>query len=235
MHTNSDILRDAIPKFREIATRYNVPIGKTDSALTTQLQEGMKRYSKWKERFVVELSAPELFRGFVFCEDPETDHVPCVAWEKLAVCYERNFFRRVCRPESLNVLETLSKRKLKIGLISNIISREVVYEQLEEYGISSFFQVVATSAEYKRRKPDPFMFEEMVKQLRVSATQAMYVGDTISRDIAGAKRACYGAAVQIRSGMTGLSDAGYSGYEPDLRITSLTELIDLFPPGGTNL
>ena len=54
-----------------------------------------------------------------------------------------------------------------------------------------------------------------------------YVGDTVSRDVIGARRAGYGLAIQIKSFLTDRSDSGTDRVPPDAVIQDLREVLDL--------
>ena len=111
---------------------------------------------------------------------------------------ELTFYRREARPEAIQVLTTLAKRGYKLGIISNVMSKDCVTTNLSHYGMLDFFEVVVASAVYGRRKPDPRIFTYAAGQIGSLPETCMHVGDKISRDILGAHNACFGMAVQIR-------------------------------------
>ncbi len=61
----------------------------------------------------------------------------------------------------------------------------------------------------------------------LAPAECAYVGDTISRDVRGARRAGYGLAIQIRSFLTLQSDTAAETELPDAVITDLTQVLDL--------
>lgn len=220
----------AVSGFRAAAMSKGISLGGTNASLLERLEAGMLAYKRWKERYLIELSPEMVFSRFIFPEEFFPSAHPD-AWDDLALYYETHFYRRYMRPEVPHVLGELAARGLRIALISNIITKHYVYQQLEAYGIAHFFSIVATSAEYRKRKPHPLMFQETARKLGVPVDQAMYVGDTITRDIAGARRSGYGAAVQIASQLTAFSDEGDDSCHPDLRIVHLNELLQYIPGG----
>ncbi len=227
-----EVRRKAVPGFRAAALSRGISLTGSNASLLGKLEKGMLAYKQWKERYMIELSPEMVFSRFIFPEE-FFPSFQSDAWDELALYFETNFYRRYMRPEVPRVLEELAERGVHIALISNIITKSYVHQQLEAYGISSYFSVVATSAECRKRKPDPLMFRETARKLGVPVELAMYVGDTISRDIAGAKRSGYGVTVQIASQMTAFSDDGYDRCQPDLQIDHLDELLDHIP-GGTD-
>ena len=88
------------------------------------------------------------------------------------------------------LLEHLRSRGLKTGIISNTPFSGRLFEQdLQKFGILNLFDSRIWSADFGRRKPSPVIFEESLSRLGVRPEEAMYVGDTIGRDVEGAKNA----------------------------------------------
>ena len=78
------------------------------------------------------------------------------------------------------------------------------------------------------RKPLPDIFEVSTRQLRVKPENCVYVGDTISRDIIGSKRAGFACAIQIGSKLTGEKDAGVRReFEPDYVIEDIYQVFPI--------
>ena len=96
---------------------------------------------------------------------------------------------------------------------------------LELYGIRDYFDPVVLSSEYGRRKPDPAIFHYAARLANVPASQCVYIGDRIMRDVLGAKRAGYHLAVQIRHEYAhGEVDEGAT---PDAVINDMTEFLEI--------
>lgn len=110
---------------------------------------------------------------------------------------ELSFYRREARPEAIEVLEELADHGFKLGIISNVMSKDCVAKNLARYGMLDYFKVVVASAIYGRRKPDPRIFMYAAQQIGSSPETCAHIGDKISRDILGAHRAGFGMAVQI--------------------------------------
>jgi HAD superfamily hydrolase (TIGR01509 family) len=85
------------------------------------------------------------------------------------------------------LLETLRERGLLLGLVSNAIDPpELLHRDLAEFGVAQRLDVAVFSSEVGRRKPDPLIFRHTLDQLGVDAAEALFVGDTLATDIAGA-------------------------------------------------
>jgi putative hydrolase of the HAD superfamily len=145
--------------------------------------------------------------------------------EGLMLFIETHYYSRTLRPEIPNVLAELKSMGLKIGLISNVVSRGQVPVNLTEYGIQDYFHPVVLSSEYGRRKPDPAIFHYAARLAKVPTSECIYIGDRIARDVLGAKRAGFHMAIQIVHDFNhGEQD---EGAKPDAIIRSMTELIDI--------
>jgi len=79
--------------------------------------------------------------------------------------------------------------KHKIGLISNTHHATLVEGHLERMGVRELFEVVVTSDRYGYRKPHPDIFHRALLELRVSPSDAMYIGDIFNDDYTGARGA----------------------------------------------
>jgi len=62
-----------------------------------------------------------------------------------------------------------------------------------------------------------------------------YVGDTVSRDVIGARRAGYGLVIQIKSFLTDKADRGTVSVPPDAVIHDLRQIINLVTPNTETL
>jgi putative hydrolase of the HAD superfamily len=78
------------------------------------------------------------------------------------------------------------------------------------------------------RKPDQSIFQAALRQTGLEAEQCLYVGDTLSRDVEGSRRAGFGCSVFMKSGITEQKDRDYGGdLSPDYTIGGLEELVPL--------
>ena len=146
--------------------------------------------------------------------------------EELSFLYD---FERPCVMRREHLRETMMELKamgLRLGVISNIISRSVVRHFLAEYGIEELMDCVITSAETGIRKPSPEIFRAAERALGLGPEELAYVGDTISRDVIGTRNAGWAMMIQIRNPAIAHRDAGmeHSGYTPDALIEDLADI-----------
>jgi putative hydrolase of the HAD superfamily len=84
-------------------------------------------------------------------------------------------------------LDSLKKRNLALGLISNI-ERDMT-ATLKELGLSSKLDIVVTSQDSGFTKPQPEIFQYALQRAAVKPAEAIYVGDQYQVDILGARGA----------------------------------------------
>lgn len=95
--------------------------------------------------------------------------------------------------------------------------------------ISLFRGVVVLSSTARYRKPAPEIFWAAARALNIEPARCAYIGDRISRDVVGARRAGFAQAILIeaRGAHTEPRDGA---AQPDAIIHSLSELLEIFPP-----
>ena len=111
--------------------------------------------------------------------------------------------------ETLDVLE----RSYVLGLVSNGNSYP------EKCGLDGRFKFVVFAQDHGVAKPDPLLFSIAIEEAACQRKSFLHVGDSVSDDIAGARRAGVGSVWLNRSGVS--NDAG---IQPDFEIQSLLEL-----------
>jgi len=76
----------------------------------------------------------------------------------------------------------------KLGIVSNIWStRDLYVQELERAGIRDLFDVIVFSSDHGTIKPSPHLFMKALEAFAVDRSQIVFVGDSLTRDIAGAK------------------------------------------------
>ena len=124
-------------------------------------------------------------------------------------------------PETLEVLQELKSRRLKLGVISNFDSR--IYSVMDSLGIRSFFDAVTLSSETGYCKPDREIFDAAVAAIGLPASEILFVGDSPEDDIEAGLRAGLRAVLIDRT-------SRHSGRNHLERIASLKEVLDKVTP-----
>ncbi len=218
---------EATRGLHEILKREGLVPGLSVDDLYVRVRDGMKRYGNWREQTEIELPPERVWPEFILTGLLFSQERLAAAAEELAFYYDDHFHQRRLRPEAALTLEELRRQGFALGVISNIYSRGLVPYKLAQYGMAQFFPVVVTSSCFGWRKPNPRIFLEAARQLALPPEVCAYVGDTISRDVSGARRAGYGLVIQIKSFLTSKADREKDVEEPDAVIQDLREVVAL--------
>jgi putative hydrolase of the HAD superfamily len=86
------------------------------------------------------------------------------------------------------LLETLHSRKLRLAIVANTWPEpaRLVRRELEELRVAERVDRVVLSGEVGIRKPDPAIFERALAALGIDPLEALFVGDRLRDDVAGA-------------------------------------------------
>ena len=189
------------------------------------IKEGLTRYRIWREETLIELPPERIWREFVLRDFQVASHQLDDIAEELALTIDTCYLQRQMRSEIPEVLEAIRGLGLKIGIVSNVQSRGQVPSDLKRYNIIQYFDPIVLSSVYGRRKPDPSIFHHAAFLAQVPTSACVYVGDRVSRDILGARRAGYASAIQIRHGYK----EGDDPVEPvpDALIENMRQLVDI--------
>ena len=123
-------------------------------------------------------------------------------------------------PEAQSVLRRLKNDNLKLGIISNFDWR--LYRILDGLGLRDFFDTVTISSEAGYAKPAREIFATALASLKVDASEAAHIGDSIAMDVRGAQEAGL-HPILIDMGTIGAAAV----VHPVARVSSLAEIIEV--------
>lgn len=227
LYNDETIRQQATRGLRELLRELGVDPGLSLPDLQATVLSGMDAYQAWREKREIELPPERVWSEYIFPDHGLSPERLMAAAEDVMFFYETHYQVRSLRPEALAALEALQKKGHRLAIISNIISRGLVPRRLVEYGIAHYFDPVVTSSNLGWRKPNARIFEEAAHLMQLPPEACAYVGDTVSRDVIGARRAEYGLVIQIKSFLTGKADVGVDSVPPDAVITDLRQVVDL--------
>ena len=157
----------------------------------------------WREAFV------EAFESLGIRGDP--DHAAQLSVDSLAT--------REPYEDTFSFLEYVGQR-WKRAVLTNADNGSIL-PLLQRHGLS--FDAVVTSEIAQAYKPDPRVFQRIVKETGVLPEESLYVGDTLFDDIHGAKLAGLPTAWINRIG----ADTDPQLLPPDYQATGLDELVEV--------
>ena len=121
--------------------------------------------------------------------------------EEIEQIYNRQFEKRKnlvkLSPESIEVLEKLKRKKVKLGLISNS-TRFIVLATLNQFKLKKYFSAIVSMDDVKRRKPAPDMVIKACKILKTKPKNTMLVGDSKNDIFAGKRAGCITVGYKIK-------------------------------------
>ncbi|HVE16303.1 MAG TPA: HAD family hydrolase [Chthoniobacterales bacterium] len=123
-------------------------------------------------------------------------------------------------PDAREVLTRLSKQ-YRTGLLTNG-APDLQREKLLNSGLEPLLHAVAVSGEHDIGKPEPEIFHRLIAELGVFPAEAVMVGNSLERDILGARNA---GVTSVWLKVAGSEE--HAPVEPDHTITSLAQLPDL--------
>lgn len=86
----------------------------------------------------------------------------------------------------MELLACLRERNIKVGICSDLTAH-IQFRKLKNLGLSRVVNAVVTSEECGREKPSSDMFKLVLGKLQVCPCDSIMVGDSLEKDIRGAK------------------------------------------------
>jgi putative hydrolase of the HAD superfamily len=122
-------------------------------------------------------------------------------------------------PGAEEVLHRLRHGGVRIGLLTNGAA-SLQREKIERSGLGMHFDAAVVSGEIGKGKPEPEIFHHLLERLGVRPGEALMVGNSLARDIAGGRRAGLKTCWLALEG----EEEPVGSVEPDFTILSLGEL-----------
>lgn len=124
-------------------------------------------------------------------------------------------------PEFAGVLRRLAQTH-RLGVVSNLWCKSALMSvEFKRAGVADLFGAAVFSSDLGVNKPSPLLYKKALDELGVDAGRAVFVGDSLRCDVAGAKGVGL-AAVWVNDGK-GAIEA--DGVQPDRIVGHLRELL----------
>jgi putative hydrolase of the HAD superfamily len=199
--------------------------GTAAEKLREMLRAGEAEYRNYAVTSRRELPPPRIWTEY-FLKALNLPPERLAPWaEELCRLYETRR-RLIPRPAIRRTIENLHGMGLRQGIVSNVTSAAFTRQRLKRYRIASFMETVTLSSLTGIRKPDPAIFEIALKALGLKAVECVYVGDQISRDLLGGRKAGMGAVILFRSAEVREIPPEARNLNPDLYVDSFTAIQD---------
>ncbi|TDC79506.1 HAD family hydrolase [Micromonospora sp. KC606] len=190
--------------------------------IAADLEAGDRAYARWRDTEgrsaePVELSHAQVWAEFVTRTWPRTAR-EAVEREATPLAYAWNWREHwAVRPGIAEALHATAEAGLPMAVVSNALCGAAHRDFLAAAGLSGLFAAEFYSDEVGLRKPNPRLALLAADAIGVPIGQCWFVGDSLHRDIACARRAGAQAAILMRSPRTDREPVRAEA-EPDARI-----------------
>ena len=198
--------------------------------LFAKLEERWKVYRKLSKTSLLDVSEGELWTQFML-PDYEPNMIFANA-PKLTRLWRDHDGRRVARPDAVATLKELQARGYTLGIIANTVTETEIPDWMCRDGVADCFKTVILSSKVRLRKPDPAIYQLAARCIGSAPENCAYVGDNPVRDVEGAVNAGFGAMILFEDAGTADRECKAPTVQPDYRIRSIPELLDLLPARG---
>lgn len=100
-------------------------------------------------------------------------------------CFWNDFLGRISLyPGAKKLLEEMRSRGVRIGICTDM-TVHIQHRKLRALGIDQLIDVLVTSEEVGVEKPNPAIYQCVLDKLGVNAEEAVYVGDSLEKDVKG--------------------------------------------------
>lgn len=204
-----------------------LPVSPT--ALSPVLHTNAEEYKHWSETTRKELPNLKVWTDFYLKDFPVDSKKLAPIAEEISVLYDSVRLRNVPRTGMKETLVQLHEMGITQGIISNIISSTWVPKMVKDYNIDAYMAVIVLSEVVGIRKPDPEIFRIASRKIGIPISEMAFVGDTLSRDVLGARNASLPLIFQIKNPSVAFRDKDFidTDLKPDYLIDELTEIPEI--------
>lgn len=192
-----------------------------------ELSQRYRNYNHWAQDNLLQLSEKDIWMNWLLPDYPRELIEPVA--DELTLAFKERKGRTIPAAGAIEVLVDLKQRGYKLGLVSNSLSSLDIPQSLKAFGWKDFFDSVILSSAVKYRKPAPDIFWEATRSMNVDPAHCAYLGNRISRDVVGCKRAGFALGIIIEPQGKPHPHELDQIIQPDVIISSLSELLTLFP------
>ncbi len=184
-------------------------------------------YRKWATTSWIELNEADLWTKWLvpeLCAELVKENAV-----ELTFLFRQFKGLRFVAEHAMEVVQELTKRGYKLGIISNVITSRELPDWIEEDGFTPYFNPVVLSSLTGIRKPNPEIFHIALREADIDARYCAYIGDNVERDLGGAEAAGFGMKILIDHKHAVDRSTFSEKTRPDAIIDSCLDLLDLFP------
>lgn len=179
---SDDLLHMAF--YREFLNKFNIRVSEYElfDFLKMKIKEILKNsHLKWenlKNAYTAFLAEFLQTKGF----NPSQAHLE--AFKELYLLYHEKYTEPF--PNAVETLIKLKSAGFRLAIISNI-DNEIIEPVLKKLGIYELFELIVTSEDLGFGKPTKEIFQYTLSKLGVRPEEAIFIGDSLTNDVEGAK------------------------------------------------
>lgn len=195
------------------------------------LIEGARAYSRWRDDVSIqgkpsELAHAQVFDNFITPTWPDTARER-VRHETADLCYAWTYRPGwEVLPGIHELLDAAESAGIPCAIVSNTLCGAAHRDFLTRIGLDDKFAIQIYSDELGIRKPNPEMAWITARELGVPIEDCWFIGDSLSRDIACARRAGCGSAILVHSARANREVTRET--DPDVKLRDSRELYWVF-------
>ena len=185
MHLNDESIYAACLQMARKFVSFGYPV-KADTLADRHFQI-LTEYYAYRANENVEYSAETVFQQTLDAlgiRDVPEEHV----LKTMAAFYHETQKNWLIVPGAKSLLDSLSRKKVHIGLITNASYAEDIRQLLQQHEIREYFDQIIISAEVGYRKPHKKIFSIALELMESRADQSVMIGDSLVADIWGASQ-----------------------------------------------
>lgn len=192
-------------------------------AFYAAFMDGYREAERIRANGLCEITSEERFRLVLSRLQVPLDEVPADFPEWLAEIHMGKLSEAMVFPPEHRPLLEWARTRYRLAMISNFDHAPTARRLLERSGIFGWFEQVVISAEEGVRKPHREIFVRTLARMGLTPQEALFIGDSLDIDIAGAKGVGMDVAWINRNG-----EAIKDGIPaPDYTLSRLAELRQL--------
>lgn len=103
--------------------------------------------------------------------------------------YRRNLLEKSVPFDGARQVLKKVRQKAKTGLVTNAYDGCEQRKRIHHAGIADLFDIIVVAGEIALYKPDPAIFFHALEHIQVPPQKALYIGDSVTHDVEGARSA----------------------------------------------
>ena len=194
----------------------------------TVIEKRYDKYREWALKFMCEAPEEVLWTRWL-AYDCDRDLILKNAGE-LTYQYRQTKGIRTVVDGGAETVKELCARGYTLGIIANTVTETEIPDWMAADGVAQCFKTTILSSKVRLRKPDPAIYHLACRCIGSPEAQCAYVGDNPVRDVEGTQAAGFAMMIRIDEPDTlNMEKATGKEFTPDHVITSLRQLLDIFP------